>query len=140
MSVQTYSRATQGMDKLSEHFSVREFACHDGSDKILIDDELVRTLECIRVHLGAPIRITSAYRTKAWNTKVGGETNSFHMRGMAADINADGWLPRDLYRIINTGQVPTVNPGLIGLGLYLSFVHVDVRGYRGRWTGKGVRL
>ena len=37
--------------QLSPNFKVREFACK-GSDVVLLDDELVVLLQCIREHLG----------------------------------------------------------------------------------------
>lgn len=38
MSVKTYSVKRDGNIKLSSNFTVNEFACHDGSDTVLIDD------------------------------------------------------------------------------------------------------
>ena len=40
--------------QLSPSFRVREFACK-GSDVVLIDDELVVLLQCIREHFGKPV-------------------------------------------------------------------------------------
>ena len=57
--------------QLSPNFKVREFACK-GSDVVLLDDELVVLLQCIREHFGKPIHITSGYRTAAHNAAVGG--------------------------------------------------------------------
>jgi len=42
--VHTYSLAKDGQTKLSTNFSVKEFKCKDGSDTILIDDNLVAAL------------------------------------------------------------------------------------------------
>ena len=57
MSIKTYSLKKHGSTKLSEHFTVREFACSDGSDEIRIDPKLVDYLEKIRAHFGKPVRI-----------------------------------------------------------------------------------
>lgn len=140
MSTRTYSLKKNGQDFLATHFKVAEFACNDGSDLILLDKRLPQILQRIRNHFGRPVRINSGYRTPAWNALVGGEKNSFHLRGMAADHKVDGVTPRALYNAINRGEVLGVDPDKIGLGLYKTFVHVDVRGYRGRWAGTGVRL
>ena len=86
MSVKTYSLRSDGGKKLSENFRVREFACNDGSDKILIDIDNVTQLQKIRTHFSKAITITSGYRTKSYNVKIGGATNSYHTKGMAADI------------------------------------------------------
>ena len=56
--------------QLSPSFKVREFACK-GSDVVLLDDELVVLLQCIREHFGKPIHITSGYRTAAHNAAGG---------------------------------------------------------------------
>ncbi len=48
MSVKTYNLAGDGNKQLTENFKVREFACHDGSDKILIDDNLPKLLQASR--------------------------------------------------------------------------------------------
>ena len=59
-----YSKAKDGNKQLSTNFKVREFACKDGSDAILIDDELVKLLQKIRDHFGKPVVINSAYRNR----------------------------------------------------------------------------
>ena len=76
MSVKSYSKARDGGEKLSAHFSVREFACHDDSDQVLISEELVTLLQKIRDHFGRAVTINSAYRTAAYSTKVGGAKRS----------------------------------------------------------------
>ena len=71
MSIREYSMTRDSTRQLSPSFRVREFACK-GSDVVLIDDELVVLLQCIREHFGKPITITSGYRTATHNTAVGG--------------------------------------------------------------------
>jgi len=138
MSVKTYSRKTDARKRIAKNFLVGEFACHDGADKILLSEELVVALQAIRDHFGAPVKITSGYRTPYWNKHVGGVSNSQHVLGKAADINVDGQTPMALYRAIDNGWVPGVCPTVMGLGVYLSFFHIDVRGQHARWSGKGV--
>ena len=86
MSVKTYSMATQKNLALSANFHVREFACKDGSDKVLIDDALVSVLQKVRTHFNKAVTINSAYRTSSYNKKVDGSSNSQHCKGTAADI------------------------------------------------------
>jgi len=138
MSVRTYSLASDGTTKLAPNFSVAEFRCKDGSDKILISDDLVKVLQAIRDHFAAPVKITSGYRTPAYNRRVGGVSNSQHVQGTAADINVDGQSPTQLYWAIVNGRIPGVNDESMGVGLYKTFVHVDVRGHKARWTGSGI--
>lgn len=138
MNVKTYSLASDGKTKLAPNFSVAEFRCKDGSDKILISDDLVKVLQAIRDHFAAPVRITSGYRTPAYNRRVGGVSNSQHVLGTAADINVDSQTPVQLCRAIVNGWIPGVPDERMGVGLYKTFVHVDVRGHKARWTGTGI--
>ena len=67
MAVNTYSVSSDGNDRLSANFTVREFASRDGADTVLIDEELVdvlqqkgykvarRTVAKYREQLGIPI-------------------------------------------------------------------------------------
>ncbi len=87
MSVKTYSLKKDGNKRLSAHFKVREFACKDGSDEVLISEELVALLEQLRTALGSnSCQVTSGYRTAAHNKAIGGSRTSKHMRGLAADV------------------------------------------------------
>ena len=127
-----YSKAKDGNKKLSDNFTVSEFACHDGSDKILIDDELVKLLQKIRNHFGKAITINSAYRTAAYNKKIGGVTGSQHTLGTAADITLGNIEPR---AVAEYGEFLMPKSG--GIGLYNGFVHIDVRKSRARWQNFG---
>ena len=75
--------------QLSPSFKVREFGCK-GSDVVLLDEELVVLLQCIREHFGKPVHITSGYRTAAHNAAVGGSKSSQHLLGRAADFYVEG--------------------------------------------------
>lgn len=100
MSVKTYSLRSSGGTNLSKNFKVREFRCKDGSDRILIDSELVRILQQIRNYFNASITITSGYRTESYNKKIGGATGSMHVIGKAADIQVSGVDPiMDMHKI-----------------------------------------
>lgn len=86
MSVKTYSLATHASFKLSPHFRVEEFACKDGTDSVLISQELVEMLEKLREKLGCSINVNSGYRTVSHNRAIGGSLTSKHCYGLAADI------------------------------------------------------
>lgn len=132
MAVKTYSKKKSGNTRLSENFCVKEFACKDGSDKIVIDTELVSVLQKIRDHFGKPLTINSAYRNASYNKKVGGVSNSQHTKGTASDIVVSGILPEEVAKY---AEYLLGNKG--GIGLYRSFVHVDTRAKRARWTNFG---
>ena len=61
MSIREYSMARDSTRQLSPSFRVREFACK-GSDVVLIDDELVVVLQCIREHFGKPVTSSTCSR------------------------------------------------------------------------------
>lgn len=49
-----------------------------------------KIFEPIREHFGVPIRISSGYRSKELNAKIGGSSSSQHCKGQAVDIDMDG--------------------------------------------------
>lgn len=132
MSVKTYSLKKDGNKKLSDNFTVSEFRCKDGSDKILIDTELVNILQKIRNHFGKPVTINSAYRNATYNKKIGGASRSQHVYGTATDIVVQGVKPE---LVAQYAEYLMPNKG--GIGLYSTFTHVDVRANRSRWKNYG---
>lgn len=49
-----------------------------------------KIFEPVREHFGVPIRISSGYRSKELNAKIGGSATSQHCKGQAVDIDMDG--------------------------------------------------
>ena len=72
-TIKAYSKAKDGNKKLSKNFTVKEFACTDGTDPIFIATELVEVLQKIRAHFGKTVTITSSKtistRQKRMSTK-----------------------------------------------------------------------
>ena len=135
MSVKTYSLKKDGNKKLSANFTVSEFKCNDGSDKILIDTELVDLLQKIRNHFGQPVTINSAYRNATYNKKIGGASSSQHVKGTATDIVVKNTKPEAVAQ-----YVEFLMPKKGGIGLYSNFTHVDVRSNRARWKNFGSEI
>ena len=54
--------------------------------------------------LGLNIRVSSGYRSATLNKKIGGAANSQHVKGQAADINAEGLTANELYEKIKIGS------------------------------------
>lgn len=128
--VKVYSKAKEGNVKLSKNFTVKEFACSDGTDTVFISLALVNLLQKIRDHFGKAVIINSAYRTEAHNKAIGGATYSQHKYGLAADIHISGVTPKEI-----AAYVETLLPSSGGIGIYKSFTHVDVRRVKSRWNG-----
>lgn len=128
--VKVYSKAKEGNVKLSKNFTVKEFACSDGTDTVFISLALVNLLQKIRDHFGKAVIINSAYRTEAHNKSIGGATYSQHKYGLAADIHINGVTSKEI-----ADYVETLLPSSGGIGIYKSFVHIDVRRVKSRWNG-----
>lgn len=116
------------MTKLSEHFSKKEFACKHCNEIINIDPLLIAKLECLRSAIGnKPIFITSGYRCEIHNKKVGGASNSQHLKGKAVDI----WVKEDMLELTKLAD-RIFSQG--GMGTYKNFIHLDT-GPKRRWKG-----
>lgn len=136
----------------SAHLLWSELACHDGSFYPLEWREdravaLALTFEDVRALLGnTPVVILSGYRTEKYNaTLEGAASKSQHVQGRALDIWHHAHEPRAVYTTIKLAQRDGALPLLGGLGLYRTFVHMDVRlkvpkGHLATWSGAGVRL
>lgn len=130
ITINAYSKSKDGNVQLSTNFKVKEFACTDGSDPIFIAPKLVTILQKIRTNFGKPVTINSAYRTASKNKAVGGATHSQHLYGTAADIVVKGVAPKTV-----AAYVEKLLPNTGGIGIYDTFVHVDVRATKSRWNG-----
>lgn len=126
--IKTYSKKKDGNKKITSNFIVKEFACGDGTDKILIDTETVNWIQAIRNLTKAAINITSGYRTTTYNKQVGGVTGSYHTKGMACDTYSSKYSPLMLARAYEL-------VGARGIGYYSiqRFVHVDSRPSAYKW-------
>ena len=132
VEINAYSKAKDGGKKLSTNFTVKEFACKDGSDAVLVAPRLVMVLQSIRSRFGAAVTINSGYRTPQYNAKVGGVAHSQHCYGTAADIVVKGQKPADV-----AAYARKIMPDWGGVGVYSQkgFTHIDTREVRADWTG-----
>lgn len=115
----SFIKADYGL--VSPHFKASEFQCKDKAEGLLIAAELLEALEKIRSHFNAPVIINSGYRTPDWNAKVNGSSNSYHCKGMAADIVVKGHSSREIAKYADE----IMEQG--GVIRYTNFTHVDVR-------------
>lgn len=103
-----------------KYFNIDEFDSPDlpGSG-INMDSSFLQMLDDAREIAGQPFNITSGYRSKEHNTKVGGVENSSHLYGFAADIAVSNGNQR--YVILNA----LIKAGFKRLGIAKSFIHCD---------------
>jgi zinc D-Ala-D-Ala carboxypeptidase len=118
-------------DGSTAHFNWSEFYSKDGSGfsggKVSSTEvkenvrRLMYKLEAVRKKAGnVPITINSGFRSISHNAAVGGESNSQHLYGIAADIVISG-------KSVSTMQSYAKTSGFSGIIPYSSFVHVDSR-------------
>lgn len=116
----------------SPHLYWSELACHDGTPYPAAWREdravtLAREFEAVRELVGLPILVTSAYRTPAWNRRIGGARASQHMQGRALDLTpVKGVTVAQLYRAVMM-RARDPQSKIRGVGRYRNFVHMDVR-------------
>lgn len=123
---------------VSPHFDSSEFAQKAGYElpalpypRAWIETRLrplCLALELLRRQLGGrPVEILSGYRSPVYNERCGGAPKSQHLAGRAADVRVEGVAPLEVHqaalRLYDVGDL-----AIGGLGLYDSFIHVDVRG------------
>jgi uncharacterized protein YcbK (DUF882 family) len=123
--------------KLTNNFYLTEFNCNDGQEvpKHLLPNVqlLAEQLQALRDVLSEPIHINSAYRHEDYNRAVGGSKRSQHLLAKAADISVgEGFTPNIVYDLIEE-MIKTGEMMEGGVGLYNTFVHYDIRGYKARW-------
>lgn len=130
--------------RLSTHFVVEEFDCHNGAKVPERDYNGLaylckQYLEPLRARFG-PVTINSGFRTKAYNASIGGASQSFHVytehdgNDQAADVKCAHGTPTQ-WRNFMAGIRARKRSGRGGLGLYRTFVHVDIRDYKSDWSG-----
>lgn len=96
---------------LSPHFSLTELVASQVATRKGIDNmpppavvanltRLAALLEQVRTLVGAPITISSGFRSPALNKAVGGAASSAHVQGLAADISTAKLAPKALALLI----------------------------------------
>ncbi len=113
-------------------FDSKEFASKDGKPSpyggMNVRPELVDFLNNLRLRFGHELVVNSGYRSPEHNKAVGGVPNSYHTKGLAADIR-----PKDPAQLEELWQLADRMNETGGAGRYDTFVHVDRRGLYARW-------
>ena len=102
------------------NFSPAEIACR-GTGKLLINEPALDALQALRVRLGKPFIIRSAYRSPEHNRAVGGAKASKHMEGVAFDVAMANHDPEAF-------EAAARAIGFKGFGFYprSGFMHIDL--------------
>ena len=114
---------------MTRNFKVGEFSCPCGCGMNKISVLLLDELQKVRDVLNAPITIDSGCRCAKHNKEVGGEDHSKHMLGLAADFKVKGFTPAQVHE-----KLLSMYPDKYGIGLYPTWVHLDVRATKARWS------
>lgn len=130
MAVRVYPKGSN--EKLSQNFRACEFDCKcSRCTETKVDELLVEYLQKIRDHFGKAVHITGPYRCPEHNAETpNASKTSRHMQGMAADFQVDGVAPAEVAAFAE-------RIGVLGIGLYDTFVHIDTRTYKSFWFGHG---
>ena len=101
---------------LSPHFSLAELVASQVATRKGVDNtpapaivanltRLAALLEQVRALVGAPIAISSGYRSQALNRAVSGAASSAHVLGLAADISTAKLAPKALALLIRQSDI-----------------------------------
>lgn len=136
------TRAGPGAMRLSRNFVVSEFHCKD-AQRTPVPAAAVPALRRLARRVLQPMRdkfgrctVNSGFRTDAKNAEVKGASSSQHLyhrtpNDVAADLAFERGTPSEwadeAERLLPQG----------GVGRYRTFVHVDNRSGKARWTGTG---
>lgn len=103
-----------------KYFTLEEFDSPDqkGSGENMNKDFL-KKLDKARKGAVVPFVITSGFRTKEHNKKVGGVKNSSHLKGLACDIRV-----RSDYERFQIAAA-LIHEGFNRIGISKTFIHVD---------------
>lgn len=128
--------------QLSKHFNTDEFTCHCGCGLCGPNPLLIVSLETLRARLNnikphTTLTINSGTRCKKHNRVIEGAKQSMHvphitttgLYSLAADVSSNNFTPREIYN--EAIKIYAFEHG--GIGLYPSWIHLDVRGYKARW-------
>lgn len=119
--------------RVSIHFLRDEFRCKGKNccgNVGPVSERLVAGLEKLRALVNQELRfgdvamvVNSGFRCRKHNAEIGGDVDSYHMTGEAADIVVHGMSMLRLAKLARS--VPEFEKG--GIGVYESWIHVDVR-------------
>ena len=111
-----------------KYFNNKELRCACCKENKCTEMFLER-LEALRIVFKHPMKVNCAYRCADHNEEVGGSTNSYHLKGEAADIHC----PNGKYK--SKLVMMALQQGL-SVGVYKTFIHLDIREEQTLFWGK----
>jgi len=100
-------------------FTNEEFTCPCCNHN-RISGDLVNRLDYARDKAGIPFRVSSGFRCKQRNKRIGGKPRSSHLEGYACDIICPSGA------IKSTVVASLFASGIKRIGIYKSFIHADI--------------
>lgn len=114
-------------DALTAHFTYGELRAHTAPAQVLPNlRSTAAYLEVLRSILGVPLKVTSGYRSPAYNAGIpGASPTSDHVNGLAADFVPLGMAQYDAYKRIKAAQASGALPVFDQI-IYYPFQHIHV--------------
>lgn len=113
------------------YFKYQEFANTKDGNANETKHELIDMLDEFRHLIGRSITVTSGFRTQRFNASVGGDPNSEHIYGLAADIkfNFNGYTKESITRIAKYLGVKNIGIYWVGgrIGGKIAWIHWGIR-------------
>lgn len=113
--------------RLTKHFTAEEYTVNQTENCDITVEALkhAEILEEFRTWLGKPMKVNAWYRTKEYNKKVGGVSNSSHLRGVATDWGISGVSQADFIKYAKKWKALCKKHGVVGeAGLYKWGIHL----------------
>jgi len=117
-----------------KHFKAREIDPRGMAPRYLWANcvSVCRLAEKLREEFG-PTMVSSGYRNSRYNQIVGGADDSMHLYFCALDLKPQRGTPRKWRAFFRRQRLS----GIMGIGVYKTFIHIDTRVLLGRplWDG-----
>jgi hypothetical protein len=114
---------------INMHAGVSDANVGDGWKKV--SSELYLRLFRVARRMNTRLYINSGYRSPQYNARIDGAAQSFHMTGKATDISMTNGLDNSQSTRNQFIKIAS-QEGLLGIGTYSTFIHVDI-GNRRTW-------
>lgn len=129
MAIRKYKKGSS--EQVTKNFKAREFDCPGKGccTETPVSTVTAGYLQQIREHFGEPIPGPTGYRCPTHNAKVpNASKTSLHTKGRAVDFHIPGVPPLEVAQYAES-------IGVLGIGLYDNFVHIDDRTKKSFWIG-----